>query len=352
MPRQGTRRKIATNVYDDATGRVIIYRDHDGRQREIRRPRATPIKELRADVAAALARSSASGIPKTAKDSLDAAIDRWAPQEQALASWGERRAELRAWARAIVQGKRLGTYRLRAITAAMARQVMSQWAAAGVKPKTIRNRRWSLQHLYRVLYGRKTVTPVDDIPPPPKTKTIPIIIDPAQVLTVLANLKAREQQGLIRDAKTRARFMLRAVTGKRPSEIMRATPADVHLARREWRVRDGKGGWSEGLYLNDEMLAAWQLFIDADAWGSFDTGSMARTLRAAGWTAGVRPYELRHSLGIALSDAGVDLADIAGMLGHTDLRTTRQTYVPIRQARMQRASELLNGRFKGWDTGT
>jgi hypothetical protein len=80
---------------------------------------------------------------------------------------------------------------------------------------------------------------------------------------------------------------------------MRAQPADVRLDRREWRV----GGWSEGLYLNDERLSARQLFIDADFWGDWETGSMARTLRAAGWLADVRPYELRHSAGIALSNA-------------------------------------------------
>lgn len=352
MPRRGKRRPIATNVYDDASGRVIIYRDHDGKQREIRFPPQTPIKELRAEVVARLALSSASGIPKTEKGSLDDGINRWQAQEQTLASWKERRAELRAWSRAVVHRTRVGTLRLKAITPEIARTVLSQWTRAGVAPKTIRNRRWSLQHLYHVLFGPRCVTPVDDIPPPPKTKTIPIPIEPDHVLAVLETLKAREAAGLIRDAKTRARFMVRASTGKRPSEIMRAKPGDVHLGRREWRVRDGKGGWSEGLYLNDEMLAAWQLFIEADAWGAFDTSAMARTLRSAGWREGVRPYELRHSVGIALSDAGVDLADIAGMLGHTDLRTTRQTYVPIRQARMQRASEMLNGRFKGWKTGT
>lgn len=352
MSRRGSRRRIAANVYDDDTGRVIIYRDHDGRQRELRRPPFTPIKEMRADVVAALAASSASGIPKTATDTLAAAIDRWEELEQGLASWKERRAELRAWARADVDGKPLGLLRLRGISAAHARIIMSQWARAGVAPKTIRNRRWSLQHLFRVLYGPKAVTPVDDIPPPPKTKTIPIPIEPSHVLDVLQNLIAREAAGLIRDAKTRARFMLRAATGKRPAEIMRAKPSDVNLERREWRVRDAKGGWSEGLYLNDEMIAAWKLFIAADAWGDFNTGAHAETLRQAGWAPGgdstVRPYELRHSVGIALSDAGVDLADISGVLGHKDMRTTRQTYVPIRQARMQRASERLNGRFNGW----
>ncbi len=344
MPRNGTRRKIATNVYEDGSGRSITYRDHDSRQREIRFPLGTPIKEMRAEVIARLALSSASGIPKAAKDSLASAIDAWAPQEQGLASWKERRAELRAWA------KELGSMRLRSITPAMAREVMAGWAVHGVKPKTIRNRRWSLQHLYRVLYGKRCTTPVDDIPPPPKTKTIPVAVEPSHVLAVLERLKAQERKGLLRDAKTRARFMVRAVTGRRPSEIMRAQPTDVNLDRREWRVRDGKGGWSEGLYLNDEMLTAWRLFIEADAWGDFDTGSMARTLRAAGWKVGVRPYELRHSIGIALSDAGVDLADISPFLGHTSLQTTRQTYVPIRQGRMQRAAEALDGRFNGWQT--
>lgn len=143
-------------------------------------------------------------------------------------------------------------------------------------------------------------------------------------------------------------FMVRASTGKRPSEIMRAQPSDVDLARREWRVRDGKGGWGEGLYLNADMLAAWRTFADADAWGYFDTSAHARLLQSAGWPADVRPYELRHSTGIALTDAGIDLADISAFLGHSDLRTTRRTYVPIRQARMQRASEVLDGRF-GWD---
>jgi integrase len=348
VARKGDRIRVQENVYRSETRQHIIYRDHDGKQREIPFALGTPIRTMRAEVTARLALSSASGIPKADKHSLDAAIDRWGPLEQTLSSWKERRAELRAWARAVVNGKRVGAMKMRAITHEIPRQVIGHWTRAGVAPKTIRNRLWALQHLYRVLYGKHCVTPVDDITPPPKTKTIPIPIEPDLVLRVIGKLLEQEHAGLLRDAKTRARFMVRAATGKRPIEIMRAKPSDVTLERREWRVRDAKGGWGEGLYLNDEMLAAWRLFIEADAWGDFDTGSMARVLRHAGWPAGVDPYQLRHNVGIALSDAGVDLADIAGVLGHTDLRTTRRTYVPIRQARMQRASEALNGRFKGW----
>lgn len=348
MPRRGKRKTIARCVYEDATGRSITYADGSGKRPEIRFPPATPIAEMRKEVTARLAKSKGSGRAISNRGTLAAAVDAWEPLEQTLTSWKERRAELRAWCRAVVDGKALGDMRLTAIDERIARTVLSQWKQAKVAPKTIRNRRWSLQHLYRVLHGPKTATPVDDIPAPPKTKTIPQPTDPAHVLRVYRNLLDMEARGVLRDAKTRGRFMVRASTGKRPSEIMRAKPADVDRERREWRVRDGKGGWSEGLYLNDEMLAAWDVFIGADAWGPFNTGAHARTLRSAGWTAGVRPYELRHGAGIALSDAGVDLADIAGFLGHTDLRTTRSTYVPIRAARMQRASEALEGRFSGW----
>lgn len=348
MPRRGSRKRIARCCYEDATGRAIVYADGAGHRAEIRFPPETPIVEMRKEAAARQAKQKGSGRATAHRGTLAAAVDDWEPLEQTIVSWKERRAELRAWCRAVVDGKLLGDLRLTAITEAMARTVLSQWTQAGVKPKTIRNRRWSLQHLYRVLNGPKAETPVDDIPAPPKTKTIPRVVEPLHVLAVYANLLRAEASGLLRDAKTRARFMVRASTGKRPSEIMRAEPGDVDLKRREWRVRDGKGGWSEGLYLNDDMRAAWLVFIEADAWGDFNTGSMARVLRAAGWKAGIRPYELRHGVGIALSDAGVDLADIAGFLGHSDLRTTRSTYVPIRASRMQRASEALEGRFSGW----
>jgi integrase len=349
MPRKGQRRRIATRCYEDGSGRSITYTDPStGRQAELRFPRNTPIGDMREARASAVAASSGSGRANSHPGTLDAAVDEWEPLEKTLSSWQERRAELRAWCRAAVSGARVGGMRLAAIDDKIARAVLSQWTQAGVAPKTIRNRRWSLQHLYRVLNGPKADTPVDDIPPPPKTKTIPQIVDPALVLRVYARLLEAERRGLLRDAKTRARFMVRASTGRRPVEIMRAEPEDVNLERREWRVRDAKGGWSEGQYLNDDMIAAWRVFVEAKAWGPFNTGSMAKALRSAGWKPGVRPYELRHSVGIALSDAGVDLADISGVLGHSDLRTTRQTYVPIRQARMQRASEALEGRFNSW----
>lgn len=343
MSRRGTRKRIARCVFESKTGRSGIYRDANGRQRELGFPPFTPVAEIRKalDDAKRKSRGSASAYPD-GRGTLNAAIDAWATQEQHLASWKERRAELRAWA------KLYGHVRIRALTPKDVREAMGQWTADGIAPKTIRNRLWSLRHLYRVLFGPDVETPVDHIEPPARVRHIINPTSTTTILTVYANLLRAEHEGTLRDGKTRARFMVRAASGRRPVEIMRAQPADVDLERRIWRVRDAKGGWSEGLYLHDDLLQAWQAFVAADAWGAFNTGSMARVLRACGWPEGVRPYNLRHSLGIGLSESGADFADVAAYLGHKDLRTTRQSYVPILNSRMERAGLLLSGRLSGW----
>lgn len=342
MPRKGKRRRIARGIYEDATGRAGIYRDALGRQREHRVPPHTSVARIREEVDALKAKHKGSGRVAADRGTLSAAIDRWNGLEQHLASWKERRAELRAWA------KLYGHVQLRSLTPDDVRRAMSVWTQAGVAPKTIRNRLWTLQHLYRVLHGHDVSTPVDHVKPPASARRIINPTSATVILEVYANLVKAEQSGTLRDAKTRARFMVRAASGRRPVEIMRAQPEDVDLARRIWRVRDAKGGWSEGLYLNDDLHAAWTLFFVADAWGPFNTGSMAKALRTAGWPEGVRPYNLRHSLGIGLSELGVDFADVAGWLGHTDVRTTRRAYVPVLKSRMEKASLAIEGRLSGW----
>jgi integrase len=350
MPRKGKRIRVAENVFDDASGRAIIYRDPvTKKQKELRADHGTPISAMRQRVEDALAQRG-SGAPAP-KGSLGEAVNRLEAIEQRIPGWVERRSELRAWCRATIDGRPLGDHSLAAIDEQTIRTVVNDWTGR-VAPKTIRQRLWTLKHLFKVLHGAKAPTPADDIKPPSKVRRVPTFIDPQHVIDVYANLRAMEERGILRDGKTRARFMVRASTGRRPAEIMRAQPADVQIARREWRVRDAKGGWSEGVYLNAEMIAAWQAFADANAWGYFNTGAFMNTIRSAGWNPNddpyTRAYELRHNVGIALSDAGIDLADISGALGHKNLETTRRTYVPIRNARMQRASEAIDGRFHGW----
>lgn len=339
--RKGKRVRLAKGIFQDGNGRCVVFRGH-----ETRFPPDTPMELLHDALAALKRKLKGSGAVEAIRGTLAEAVDRWEPQEKHLASWMERRAELRAWV------DHYGHVRLTAIKAGDVRRVISAWSQAGLAPKTIRNRLWSLKHLYKITLGPKAETPCDDVEPPAKVRSI---INPTSVetiLTVYANLLRFEQDGRLHDAKTRARFMVRATSGRRPVEIMRAKPEDVDLERRIWRVRDAKGGWSEGQYLDDDALVAWQTFREADAWGDFSTGSMAEVLRYAGWPTGVRPYNLRHSVGMALSEAGHDLADVGAWLGQTDIRTTRRSYVPVLQSRMQRMGETLSGRFGGWNPPT
>lgn len=345
MPRRGKRKRLAAGIYEDGSGRAVVFR---GKERRFAPD--TPMRTLRDERDKLKKKLKGSGQSASHRGTLAAAVDAWEGQEQHLSSWLERRAELRAWV--ILYGH----MRLAAIHAEHARRAIGIWTAAKLAPKTIRNRLWSLKHLYKIILGPDAETPVDHVAPPAKVRAV---INPTPVETILLvyrNLLEQERTGKLRDAKTRARFMVRASTGRRPIEIMRAQPEDVDLDRRIWRVRDAKGGWSEGLYLNDDMLAAWQVFAGAKAWGMFSTWGQAAVLRNAGWPKErdengkykSRPYNMRHSLGIGLSELGHDLADVGGWLGQTDTRTTRNNYVPVLKSRMQRMSETLHGRLSGW----
>jgi hypothetical protein len=83
---------------------------------------------------------------------------------------------------------------------------------------TVNNRVQTLRHLYRLLDGKRTVTPADDVEP----MTVP----PTPKVNVPAETFVAVAKGLIGEPKTRARFMVLAATGVRPAELKRATPAD------------------------------------------------------------------------------------------------------------------------------
>lgn len=340
MPRKGKRRTVALCIYKDRSGFEAVARLGSW-EKWHRFPPSTPISEIKTWQEDTRARYRHSGVKVTVRGTLAADVDVYLAQMTHLAGWVSLRAELRAWV------KLYGDRRRHGLTDADALQARQTWLAAKVKPKTVKNREAALSRLWHRLDGRRAIAPTDDLPALHVHKTPIVNITPAVVLTVYTELVAWEQIGRLRNAKTRARFMVYASTGKRPSEIARAEKDDVDLERRVWIVRDGKGGFSPGVYLNDDMLAAWRVFVAASAWGTFREGTFVRTLRRAGWPAGVRPYHLRHTVGMEMSEAGIDLADVQQHMGHTRIDTTRRHYVPVRGSRLQAASEAIDRRF-GW----
>jgi integrase len=342
VPRKVKRQRITKVVYRDSGGfevRVVV----GGHTYSARLPLDSTLQQLKAR-RAELENLGLTTTPRAERRTLRADVPRYLRMVAHLASARDLKAHLDAWI------DRLGdTYR-HLITAEDVLMARNAWLAAGRSPKTINNRVGTLRNLYRRLDGRTAITPCDEVDPLPVPRTPIQRVTDALIRTVDANLQARERDPTksFDGAKTRARFRVFVSTGKRPIEIMRAQPGDVDLAARVWVPRDAKGGFTPGVYLNDDMLAAWRLFIEANAWGRYNHGNFGRVIRSAGWPKDVKPYQARHSTWIAASERGVDLADISTGAGHTDIRTTRRSYVPVLNSRLQRLSEAMEGRFGGF----
>jgi integrase len=278
---------------------------------------------------------------------LRADVRRYLSQIKHLASWKSRRSELDAWL------EHFGTKARGRITVEMVRNVVAKWRTAdggrltgrGKKKtrrpygiRTCEHRVATLRHLFHVLDGFDVPTPCDEIKfDLPQTQ--PVFVPATVIMSVAERLKIYPD--------TRARFMVLAATGVRPAELMRAEEDDLNLESRIWIVRTGKGGKRPPLYLNDEMVAALEVFIAAEAWGPYDTSKHAKRLREAGWPKGVRPYAVRGTFGMELSRRGTDLADIQQVMGHTSEKTTRTYYVPPEDSRLAAATRGLTGRL-GW----
>lgn len=345
MPRTGTRTTISRGIYLDSGGfevRVVV----GGVAYRQRMPLDSTLDELKA-TRAALENTGRTETPRAARGTLRAAVPGYLRLCAHLASVDDLADHLNAWC-----ARGLGDVQRHRITVQDVLRARNAWLEAGLSPKTINNRVGTLRNLYRRLDGKRAPTPCDDVDPLPVPKTPIRRVSTETILAVDAQLQAHEAKGFLRDAKTRARFRVFVSTGKRPCEIMRAQPGDVNLEARVWVPRDAKGGFCPGVYLNDDQKAAWELFIQADAWGPYNHGNFGRVLRSAGWPQDVPPYQARHTHWITASELGIDLADIAAGAGHTDPRMTRRKYVPVLNSRLQAMSERMDGRFQGWPAGT
>lgn len=342
MPRKGTRIRVSKGIYKDShSGMYTVRATVGGHPYETTMPADSTLDELKSQRALLEARGRTE-VPRVVRGTLRAAVPSYLKLVKHLATWDDREDHLNAWV------LRLGDVQRHRIKPTDVLAARAAWLDEGLSPKTINHRCDTLRNLYHRLDGKRARTPCDEVEHLPVPRSPIHRIPESLMLTIDAELQRRERAGILPDAKTRARFRVLVSTGKRPSEIMRAEPLDVNLTARVWIPRDAKGGYTPGVYLNDDQLAAWTLFNKANAWGKFNHSAFARSLRAAGWPKDVRVYQARHNTWIAASERGADLADIAAGAGHKDLRLTRQTYVPILGSRMQQLGERLEGRFQGW----
>ncbi len=298
--RTARRTTLARGVYADG-GILEIRATSNGHTLIERLPGDTTLPEATRLRAKLLAK--AQTLYKRPKaHTLAADVTRYLALQSHLASHGTLTWILGRWV------SRLGPKGRHRVTTDDVRQARNAWLLEGIAPATINNMVGALRTVYRVLDGPRAETPCDGVRPLAVPRKPIHSVSDAAIMAIDAELQRREKRYGF-EAKTRARFRVLVSTGKRPTELMRAEAADVDLEQRVWLVRDGKGGWSPGVYLNDDMLAAWRLFIAADAWGKYNHGNFARVVRAAGWPASVRVYNARHSTWITAVERGADMAD-------------------------------------------
>jgi integrase len=330
--------RIARGIFQDQYGYFVIW-PLLGRLRKKRFPPDTPVTQLKAyrrqQVDLAIQRKQTQGTGRIARD-----IVRFLRQRKGRPGYVSDRGKLRAWARRFPHQSRW------ALTREDCAIAVAEWLDQGYSAWEIRKRVRLFKALYRALDGKYLETPLDDLVLPPIPKARPVPVPDSVIRSVALELARHERLRYLRTAKTRARFLVLATTGMRPAQLKRTQPHDVDLDQRVWFVPPSKGDNGTLVYLNDDMRAAWELFRTAAAWGRYDTRNFGRTLQRCGWPAGVRPYTLRHSVGISLSHLGVDLGDIQAHYGHTTPTTTR-IYVPTEFQKAKQASERIEGRIGG-----
>lgn len=335
---------MAPGIYrmDNGSFRVVARvgdRKTGPRPKEKRFLKDTSLKTMKAwqeDQRAELRRQDLRPVKGTLADDVDQYLKLVKPR---LVSFKDREHDLRKWL------TRFGHRHRHTLEPKELQTQLNEWRMSGLAAQTCNLRRTALSHLFSTLDGRRARNPVSDVPKFERPEPTPHAL-PYEVI--------RAAFEVMRPKPTKARLMLMAYAGFRPSEIMRALPEDVEpylgLPEPFCYKRTGKKGRPVMVPLPAEGLEAWRLFIKGNAWGKFARENINRDWKAAMRRAGegrveqliqegsaagtvdaarraftpVRCYSLRHSYATQLLLKGADdLSLVQEALGHRDARTTR-----------------------------
>jgi integrase/recombinase XerD len=232
-------------------------------------------------------------------------------------------------------------------------RMMRQMRLAGRSPRSVA--RWVVAtrgfFTYMIAQGHLEEDPAAHIDAPKAWKTLPKVLDSADVDALMAAPDRSHPRGR-RDA---AMLELLYATGLRVSELLRLRLGDIHLDAGYLRCW-GKGSKERVVPLGSQADAAVQqyladgrpvllqgrrsefLFVNRQG-GALSRQGFWKRLKHYGIQAGIAqplsPHVLRHSFATHLLENGADLRAVQLMLGHSDISTT-QIYTHVNRERLKR----------------
>ncbi len=228
-----------------------------------------------------------------------------------------------------------------ALTASHLREFVYHLKDVGLSPASIRREISAIRTWYRFLMTEGVVTadPSERLETPRKWRTLPEVLTPTEVETLLSAIPLEEPLAF----RDRAMLELAYGAGLRVGEWITLKVSDLLLDEGVVRVF-GKGGKERlvpvggkaigavALYLRElrprleRGKGTGVLFLNARGAPLSRMGAwkiLRKYVQRAGLTKPVTPHTLRHSFATHLLEGGADLRSVQEMLGHADISTTQ-----------------------------
>lgn len=281
MPRRGSRRRLAPNIFEDDAG-IAVTVSVGGRQRERRFPLGTPLRELE-DARLELLGQQRATRPTAAGTLADDVVQ----YLRTIPDATKRRAQARLCAHWVA---RYGQCHRQALTPLVIRQQLAAWRQAGAAASTCNHRLSALRAVWRA------VADPDDPDYPGQVRKLPAPAPEPRALSydiierILAALpdRGRAQKGQTRSAVslTKLRLTLMAYTGLPPAQIARIDPrTDIDWTGPALRVRPrrkGRGRPEQWIRLIPQAVTALRGLVDAGALpGAYSNDSVTESWRRA-----------------------------------------------------------------------
>lgn len=230
----------------------------------------------------------------------------------------------------------------------------------GTAKSSVARKLAAIRAFYRDLVRRGVLeaSPGDLVGSPKRDQTLPRVLKPAEVASVLDGIP----QTTPLELRDRAMFELAYGAGLRAEEIVTLDTSALDPDAEELRV-EGKGSKTRIVPAGEPAWRALDRYLDrgrpmlarepdpalflSKSGRRLSTSDVRR--RLAGWTrraalaAGVSPHTLRHSFATHLLEGGADLRAIQELLGHASVSTT-QTYTRVESSRLRRTYALAHPR--------